>query len=132
MRSDEPVFHQSRKRFEFKRPDRIYGLRMTRTLKQYTSAWAPSTRHSPLKDHDGPYPCLYPFLVEESKSEKGGPGFEAIEAQTAFSIKSCLTLQSQLENDSGVPLHPLVWFIACQGDDWRLYAAIPRDEGVVG
>jgi hypothetical protein len=74
----------------------------------------------------------FPFLVVEAKSEKGGPGFDQIERQSALAIRSCLRLQVKLEADSGHRgSHPLVWFIGYQGDDWRLYYALPDGEQTV-
>jgi hypothetical protein len=101
----------------------VYGLRLTKTLAYYASERRVLT-HSPFKDRK----ILYPFLVIEAKSEKGSPGFESIETQSALAIRTCLVLQRDLETATGVSLHPLVWFIAYQGDEWRLYAGIPDGE----
>lgn len=43
----------------------------------------------------------------------------------------CLKLQQDLKNVSGMNLHPLVWFMAFQGDDWHVYASICDDSSVV-
>ena len=104
----------------------MYGLRVTDSLKLYSSKRS-SFPHSPFRDKK----ILYPFLVIEAKSEKGSPGFESIEAQSALAIRSCVLLQRRLEAKTSIPLHPLVWFIAYQGDEWRLYAGIPDGENIV-
>ena len=68
----------------------------------------------------------------EAKSEKGGPGFEAVQRQSALAIRSCLKLQVDLEMDAGSGLlYPLVWFIGYQGDEWRLYYAVPNGDETV-
>jgi hypothetical protein len=70
---------------------------------------------------------LYPFLIIEAKSEKGGTGFESIETQTAFPIRTLLKLQKDLSIASGISLKPLVWFLANQGDKWVFYGGTSDD-----
>jgi hypothetical protein len=100
-------------------PDRVFGLRDTRAFKAYASA-RQGLRQSPFSDGK----VLYPFLIIEAKSEKGSCGFESIEAQTAFPIRTLLKLQNDLGSASESGLKPLVWFLANQGEDWRVYGSI--------
>jgi hypothetical protein len=102
-----------------RQPDRIFGLEHTNTLKQHLPE-SRLLRHSPFRD------CLgsYPFLIIEAKSEKGSPGFESVERQSAFPIRTFLKLQRGLQGIRNVPINPLVWFMANQGDEWRVYACI--------
>ncbi|KAI9696320.1 MAG: hypothetical protein M1820_008162 [Bogoriella megaspora] len=127
-KSDERVLHRDSDLQgvsldqKYKRPDLVVGLSMTASFRDCLGPLA-TEKYSPFTDG---YTC-FPFLVVEAKSEKGGPGFEAIERQSALTIRSCLKLQVDLEKDSGNELlHPLVWFIGFQGDDWRLYCAVPK------
>lgn len=104
-----------------RKPDRIFGLETTATFDRYNSTQENETiRHSPFANGK----VLYPFLVIEAKSEKGSPGFESIESQTAFPIRSLLQLQDKLARYTGIKMNPLLWFPANQGDEWRVYAAV--------
>ena len=114
-------------RLPSQRPDKVFGLEMTRTLKHSIQQASPILRTSPLAGND----IHYPFLLMEAKSEIRGPGFESIEAQTAFPLRNCLQLQQELHRVSGVPLQPLVWSISCQGDEWRIGAAVIEDDEYV-
>jgi hypothetical protein len=67
---------------------------------------------------------LYPFLLVEAKSEKGSPGFESIESQSAFPIRALLKLQHDLGAATESEINPLVWFLANQGEEWRVYGSI--------
>ncbi|OCT45183.1 hypothetical protein CLCR_05589 [Cladophialophora carrionii] len=129
-KSDERVLHRDGSLQgvvvdqKYKRPDLVVGLSLTTSFVPHIGQLSPD-RYSPFKDG---YTC-FPFLVVEAKSEKAGPGFEAIQRQSALAIRSCLKLQVDLETDSGNELlHPLVWFIGFQGDEWRLYCAIPNGD----
>jgi hypothetical protein len=104
-----------------RKPDRIFGLETTATFDRYVSNKENDTiRHSPFANGK----VLYPFLIIEAKSEKGSPGFESIESQTAFPIRSLLQLQDKLARHTGIKMNPLLWFLANQGDEWRVYAAV--------
>lgn len=104
-----------------RRPDSVFGLARTPSLNVYARAHSLSgLRHSPFSKRD----LFYPFLICEAKSEGGGPGFESIELQTAFPIRTCLKLQEDLRERSGVQMNPLVWFMSYQGDEWRVAACI--------
>ena len=74
---------------------------------------------------------LFPFLIIEAKSEKGSPGFESIENQTAFPIRTLLKLQNDLSGTSETSIKPLVWFLANQGDEWRVYGSVVDDSNFV-
>ena len=106
-----------------KRPDRIYGLQQTENFARALKALAPSRelRSSPFGE--GSEPLLYPFLIVEAKSQKSGAGFDAIEMQTAFPIRTLLKLQHDLNDAVGESPgnSPLIWFFANRGEDWRLY-----------
>jgi hypothetical protein len=69
--------------------------------------------------------CIYPFLVMEAKSLKGGSNFKDIETQTAIPIRNHLYLQLMLEDDKDnnmkVPGGPMSWFFAYIGEQWRVY-----------
>jgi hypothetical protein len=105
-----------------KEPDRVFGLRHTKAFNENASALE-RLRRSPFRDGK----VLYPFLIIEAKSEKRSTGFEYIETQTAFPIRTLLKLQKDLSIASGVSLNPLVWFLANQGDKWVVYGAASDD-----
>ena len=104
-----------------RKPDAVFGLARAPSLDVYARAQSlEGLRHSPFSKID----LLYPFLICEAKSEGRGPGFESIELQTAFPIRTCLKLQEDLRERSGVQMNPLVWFLSYQGDEWRVAACI--------
>lgn len=82
-----------------------------------------------------PFPAtndlVYPFLISEAKPGVRNPGFESIDAQTAFPIRSCLMLQKRLREASNVELNPLLWYMPYQGDIWRLSACVMHEDEVV-
>ncbi|PKS08714.1 hypothetical protein jhhlp_004767 [Lomentospora prolificans] len=118
-------------------PDRIYGLRKTKRFerilyredKRKSSSKGKyigdNTRTTPFCP-DGE-PVLFPFLVIEAKSEKGGAPFSSIEAQTAFAIRELLLVQDELrqaaEDDMDWDAAPLAWFLSYRGEQWRVSAA---------
>jgi hypothetical protein len=123
-----------------RRPDRVYGLRETDTfeglLEQVAKESPPRDtirqwiRTSPFKDMA--QPLLFPFLILEAKSEKSSDGFEQIQCQTAFPIKLLLQLQDGLQRKAiqvSSP-GPLLWFLSCRGDTWRVHGCYIRDEEV--
>jgi hypothetical protein len=111
-----------------RKPDRVFGLSRTKSLDCYSKAdSAKGLRHSPFPDAD----MLYPFLILEAKSEGRGPGFESIETQTAFPIRTCVKLQEDLRRQSGGSLDPLLWFLSYEGDEWRVAACIMHEEKYV-
>jgi hypothetical protein len=135
-KADERIYHQDLSQDEsrldsrdgsYNRPDLVFGLStitnsLTSRLRQLQVK-----RYSPFQSE---HTCC-PFLVVEAKSEKG-QGFDAIHAQSALSIRSCLKLQVHLKADSGnCSLNPLVWFIGFRGDEWRLYMTVPHDDETV-
>ena len=101
---------------KYKRPDRVYGLGMTSSFLHFREVVG---RYSPFTGRH----TLFPFLLFEAKSEKSSHGFEQIETQTALSIRTCLRLQVDLEQDSNQILDPVVWFFGSKGEEWRLYVA---------
>ena len=112
------------------RPDRVIGLRLTKTLAERIASDRFRTNiHTPFLGKD----VFYPFLVLEAKKEKGlGPGFTGIEHQTAFPIRNFLKLQQNLRQETGVDFPCLVWFFAFRGEEWRLYGAVPDKDKTVG
>ena len=98
---------------------RVFGLANTAVFDEYVSA-EENGRHSLFADGK----VLYPFLIIEAKSEKGSPGFESIETQTAFPIRSLLQLQEKLGKRTGIAINPLGFFLANQGDEWRVYGSV--------
>lgn len=117
------------------RPDRVYGLRETKNFERALSSERKSSgdrEEAPVEKaiRCSPFetsldPLLFPFLVLEAKSEKGD-GFASIEAQTAFSIRTLLKLQEDLQDQSDLQSTwsgPLVWFLANRGDSWRVAAS---------
>jgi hypothetical protein len=74
-----------------------------------------------------PEPLLFPFLIVEAKSEKSPDCFTDIEDQTGFAIRALLKLQDDLRSATRVACQsksePLVWFLSCRGENWRVAAA---------
>ena len=120
-------------------PDRIYGLRETKVFENALSAVyrrdesplavsqlvRETIRCSPLRERGEP--LLFPFLILESKSEKGQDCFDSIQMQTAMSIRTLLKTQVDLARQCGGEQgsqvsQSLVWFLASKGDMWRVYA----------
>lgn len=108
-------------------PDRVFGLRDTTAFNDHTNT-RDGLRQSPFGDGR----VLFPFLIVEAKSEKGSRGFESIENQTAFPIRSLLKLQQDLSAASETDMKPLVWFLTNQGEEWRVYGCIVDDSKWVG
>ncbi|CAI7636422.1 unnamed protein product [Penicillium glandicola] len=118
-------------------PDRVYGLKNTSNLDSLLSSLAPPElanepgdtvadviKHTPFSSDVEP--LLFPFLVLEAKSESSNSGFDAIQIQSAFPIRALLKLQEDLQSSSPISdpaMAPLVWFLACRGDAWRVYGA---------
>ncbi|KIX02792.1 uncharacterized protein Z518_08734 [Rhinocladiella mackenziei CBS 650.93] len=124
-RSDVRIFHEDmedleREGLKKQKPDRVIGLGPSRSLDYYTRFRG--NTHSPFNGGD----VFYPFIVIEAKPE-AGPGFKSIERQSAFSVRTCLRLQQKLQTDTRIPHQCLVWFFAFQGEEWRLYAALPAE-----
>ena len=119
----DPDDNLSDRGLRLQRPDRVFGLEKTEVFKKYLPR-RPHLRHSPFEDRN----VLFPFLIIEAKSEKGSAGFESIESQTAFPIRTLVKLQRDLQRGSGVSMNPLVWFLANHGEDWRVYVATVYEE----
>lgn len=118
-------------------PDRVYGLKETNNLKMLLNS---ADRRVPLDcerrllretlevspfTQDGE-PLLFPFLILEAKSGKGGSDLGAAEMQTAFCIRRLLKLQYDLLAATGEQSQrksePLIWFFAYIGEIWSLAA----------
>lgn len=140
-RAQEAIVHeaalQAGMQKKEEQPDRVYGLRRTKRLERLLS-WTEDKRveaagkmigesiqSTPFRP-DGE-PIVFPFLALEAKSEKGRDAFSDIETQTAFTIRSLLTLQEDLRRAAGEDSEwesgPLVWFLANKGEQWRVAAA---------
>lgn len=129
-KSDERVWHTSNGLHnvtidqKHQRPDRVYGLSITKSF-------------APFKDRLRMYSpfvgghTLFPFLIVEAKSAKSESGFHDLEQQTALSIRTCLRIQVDLDEESNQLLEPLVWFFGFRGDEWRLYMAVPVKDRTV-
>ncbi|THC88297.1 hypothetical protein EYZ11_012260 [Aspergillus tanneri] len=107
-----------------KKPDTVIGLRRCARIKDLLRKHE-SLPYSPYQEDRG---ILFPFLVLEAKSEIGGPGFHAVETQTAFPIRTLINLQKTLSERTGIERDPLVWFLAYQGDVWKVYGCIPESQ----
>lgn len=114
------------------RPDRVYGLRLTRNLENYL--YAQHGEGKLVRDllPSGPFPedghpILFPFLAIEAKSGKSNYDWHSIKLQTALPIHTFLEAQQSLRratgNKSKWKAGPLVWFFMNKGEDWRLCAA---------
>jgi len=123
------------------KPDRVYGFRATERFKRllYRTQSKSGTmigervKHSPLSNNNIE-PLLFPFLVLEAKSERSNDNFSQIETQTAFTVRTLLDLQYSLKEAAGAGSQwragPLVWFIGCKGEYWRISAAYVDDQVV--
>lgn len=110
-----------------KSPDRIVGLEVTDKMSKYTQKLKETRNHQLLKGTR----VLHLFLVVEAKNHHG-PGFSAIERQTAFPIRRLLQVQDELRSQSEVECEPpLVWFMGYQGDTWKVYAGTMETSTVV-
>ena len=109
-------------------PDLVIALKATKSVSHFKTEF--DLRHSERRLRHSPFKksgLLYPFIIVESKGEERSPGFEAIQRQTAFPIRTCLQLQQNLQRESGEPLNPLVWFFAYQADEWRVSACVMHE-----
>ncbi|EXJ88659.1 hypothetical protein A1O1_05590 [Capronia coronata CBS 617.96] len=120
----EDMTSEAKKRLK-RRPDRVIGLRPTGTLRQHLPSL--QTRYSPFKRRN----VVYPFIVIEAKpAENHGASFASMLRQTAFVTRTCLRLQQNLRQETGMPHQCLVWSFLSLGEEWRLYAAVPDGLGV--
>jgi len=122
----EDVPESLKKRLKRRRPDGVIGLGITDTLRYYLPLL--NSRYCPFgKDN-----VVYPFMVIEAKSaENGSASFGSILRQTAFVVRTCLRLQQNLQEETGISHQCIVWSFANIGEEWRLYAAVPKGEKVV-
>ena len=112
-----------------RRPDRVYGLRVTRSLDHYLSkildtgqTVEESIRTTPFKPATDR--LIFPFLLLEAKSDGAKDRFEDGMVQSAHPIQILLQLQEGLKlNAPGESrFAPFVWYLASRGDEWRIYA----------
>lgn len=128
---DEELRSQLPKREE--RPDRVFGLRRTKRLDRILWMEGNQGKFSgqSIEENLSTTPfradgeaILFPFLILEAKSEKGGDSFTDIETQTAFAIRELLLLQNGLYqaavNFEDEGSEPLVWFLSNKGEQWRV------------
>lgn len=109
-----------------RKPDGVIGLGVTKTLRRYL----PDLRSkcSPFKNTN----VVYPFVVIEAKAaESKDANFGSILRQTAFVVRTCLRLQQNLREDTGIPHQCIVWSFGNIGEEWRLSAAVPNGTKVV-
>lgn len=110
------------------RPDRVVGLSRTIGFQNDIASSPLELNHCPVSGMDN---MLYPFLVVEAKREEDAPGFRSVERQTAFPIRRFLKLQNALQKAGSKNLDLLVWFLAYQGEVWRVYAGTLVDSNLV-
>lgn len=118
------------RRLPTREPDRVIGLQRANVFDRLFSR-LPHTFESSSFSTETP---IFPFLIAEAKSEKGGPGWSAIERQSAFPIRTLIKIQASLMSHfhRGYSINPLVWFLAWEGDEWRVYAATWNEGACVG
>jgi hypothetical protein len=109
------------------KPDRMIGLNTNDRYRELIASNPSELAHYPGKSQQ----LLYPFCIMEAKKERKAPGFRAVETQTAFPLRRLLLMQKALAESAGAELDPLVWFLANQGDIWRLYGAVPIHDKIV-
>lgn len=118
------------------RPDRVYGLRLTKRLERIlcSADKRPSAPGQSIGDsirshpfRDDAEPVHFPFLLLEAKSEKGSDSLSDAADQTAFSIRELLVLQENLRVAAGEgpdwDAGPLVWFLSYKGEEWKVCIA---------
>ncbi|KAL2811731.1 hypothetical protein BDW59DRAFT_155482 [Aspergillus cavernicola] len=110
-----------------RRPDRVYGLRVTRIFNHYLSrimdtgqTVEESVRTTPFKPATDP--LIFPFLLLEAKSDSAKDRFEDGMVQSAPPIQALLQLQEGLKSNApgDSRFAPLVWYLASRGDEWRV------------
>lgn len=126
-RGNEPIIDNSvpeykKKILRTQRPDLVFGLRQTAKL-QSLLAGNPDIVDTPFEKSPSP---SFPFLLLEAKPEFGCPGFTSVEEQSAFPLRTLLNIQKNVPTTAEARFEPLVWFMANQGDEWRIYACVPE------
>lgn len=130
-RAEEVIYHDeelSKQLPKKEKPDRVFGLESTPTLLQLTDRLTTSGEYATLRTspfRERTVPLLFPFLVLEAKSGRAACDWNEIEMQTVFSIRTLLEIQAELqsssERTSALSPLPLVWFLSCKGESWRVY-----------
>lgn len=105
-----------------RKPDRTFGLGLTKSLNLLLEERTDIDRHGPFDDNN--QQLVYPFLVVEAKALFAAEGIEHAEAQTAFPIKTFLQLQAQFRGSLEDSIQPLVWFLAYDGDQVHVYGCM--------
>ena len=95
------------------RPDLVVGLSAPSKLSHNYELFPVGSRH-----------LLLPFLVVEAKKDDSGVGFRSIQYQTVFPIRRFLKAQAALRESDPTAEPSLVWFLAWQGELWRLSVCI--------
>jgi hypothetical protein len=76
-------------------------------------------------------PIVFPFLLEESKSEVAGSSFRKVDQQIALILEEALLIQDRLRKASGKKdkwiSGPLVWYFSNKGAHWRVAAGYISD-----
>jgi hypothetical protein len=108
-------------RIPAREPDRVIGLQHANVFDRLLWRLPHNFACSPFRTETP----IFPFLIAEAKSEKGAPGWNAIERQSAFPIRALLKIQVALMSHfhRSYSINPLVWFLAWEGAEWRVYAA---------
>jgi hypothetical protein len=131
-RADDLIIHGGAAASELRprKPDRVYGLQQTKRFDQMLETVTSTIQKHTQKRFDiTPFgerkdPIIFPFLISESKTERGD-SFDSCERQTAFPIWKLLKLQEELQNLSKRLTNehggPLAWFDSNRGEDWRVY-----------
>lgn len=127
-RGHEPVIDSSVPELRPRRPDYVIGLRQTAKLRSLLSN-KPGIVDTPFEKSSSP---SFPFLLLEAKPERGCPGFTSVEEQSAFPLRTLLNIQNNVPTTAEARFDPLVWFLANQGDEWRIYACVPDGPRTVG
>ena len=121
----EDVLDQDKKQVKSPRPDRVIGLGVTESLRYHLQSL--QTTYCPYTLEN----MVYPFIVIEAKTaESSGASFGSILRQTAFVVRTCLRLQQNLQEETGITHQCIVWSFAIMGEEWRLHAAVPSGSKV--
>jgi hypothetical protein len=122
-------------------PDKIVGLRVRGTLKEYfqsvnrKAASPTQTLEDSLAATLFPHAkisAIFPFIVGESKSETSSGSFSRIDSQIALVVEKSLRIQEELrqmtESESVWVAGPLVWCLSHCGPLWRVSAGYMKKE----
>ncbi|KAE8363421.1 hypothetical protein BDV27DRAFT_158820 [Aspergillus caelatus] len=99
----------------------VLGLRKSSQFELLLSRF-PDIQATAIEDNER---VIFPFLLLGSQAEKHSVGFESIERQSAFATISLLAIQRDLSLKRRFRTCPIVWLLANQGDECKVYAAVP-------